>query len=184
MLTERELAAWRGMLATHRDVVARLDAELERDHGLPLSSYEVLMYLADAPTAGCAWASSPTGLLLSRSGLTRLVDRLERQGMVERERCEDDARGYFAAAHPARPREARRARPRTWPASAGTSSTASRPTRSTPWERSGRRLLGEDETRQAWTKRRRLRAATLAANDYRINRPGTDHNRPRARSPS
>ena len=48
-LTDRELAAWRGMLRTHSDVVARLDAELERDHGLPLSSYEVLISLADAP---------------------------------------------------------------------------------------------------------------------------------------
>ncbi|MET0957701.1 MAG: MarR family transcriptional regulator, partial [Solirubrobacterales bacterium] len=48
LLTGRELAAWRGMLETHSRMVAELDAELERDHGLPLTSYEVLMYLGDA----------------------------------------------------------------------------------------------------------------------------------------
>ena len=95
-LTERELAAWRGMLRTHRDVVARLDAELERQHGLPLTSYEVLMILADAPDRRLRMGELADALLLSRSGLTRLVDRLERQDMVKRERCEDDARGYFA----------------------------------------------------------------------------------------
>ena len=50
-------------------------------------------------------------LLLSRSGLTRLVDRLERQGMVERERCEDDARGYFAVITGAGRRKLATARP-------------------------------------------------------------------------
>ena len=47
-LSRRELAAWRGMLETHSPLVAELDAELERDHGLPLSSYEVLMNLGEA----------------------------------------------------------------------------------------------------------------------------------------
>src|SRR5919106_6003572 len=95
-LTQRELDAWRGLLRAHRDVVARLDAELEREQGLPLSSYEVLISLADAPGGRLRMGELAGALLLSRSGLTRLVDRLERQGMVERERCEDDARGYFA----------------------------------------------------------------------------------------
>jgi DNA-binding MarR family transcriptional regulator len=95
-LTDRELAAWRGMLRVHRDVVGRLDAELEREQGLPLSSYEVLISLADAPGGRLRMGELAGALLLSRSGLTRLVDRLERQGMVRRERCEDDARGYFA----------------------------------------------------------------------------------------
>jgi DNA-binding MarR family transcriptional regulator len=95
-LTDRELAAWRGMLRAHRDVVARLDAELEREHGLPLTSYEVLIYLAGAPGGKLRMGELAGALLLSRSGLTRLVDRLERQGMVRRERCEDDARGFNA----------------------------------------------------------------------------------------
>ena len=68
LLTDRELAAWRGMLEAHSALVAELDAELERDHGLPLSSYEVLMYLGDARTASCGWASSPTGCCSAAAG--------------------------------------------------------------------------------------------------------------------
>jgi DNA-binding MarR family transcriptional regulator len=91
-----ELAAWRGMLETHSALVARLDAELERDHGLPLTSYEVLMYLGDAEDGQLRMGELADRLLLSRSGITRLVDRLERQGLVERHRCEDDGRGFYA----------------------------------------------------------------------------------------
>lgn len=109
-LTPRELAAWRGMLRTHRDVVARLDAELESAHGLPLSSYEVLMYLADAG-GKLRLGELADRLLLSRSGLTRLIDRLVKQGLVERERCADDARGYFAVLTPAGRRKLAKARP-------------------------------------------------------------------------
>ena len=113
-LTERELAAWRGMLRVHRDVVARLDAELERDQGLPLTSYEVLISLADAPDGRLRMGDLAGALLLSRSGLTRLVDRLERQGLVDRERCEDDARGYFAVITHEGRRKLASARPTHW----------------------------------------------------------------------
>src|SRR5436190_12035854 len=75
MLTERELGAWRGLLETHSRIVARLDSELEREHGLSLSSYEVLMYLADADGARLRMGELADRLLLSRSGITRLVDR-------------------------------------------------------------------------------------------------------------
>ena len=95
-LTQAELAAWRGLLRVHSEVAGRLDAELERDHGLALTAYEVLISLADAPRRRLRMSELAGALLLSRSGLTRLVDRLERQGLVARERCEDDARGYFA----------------------------------------------------------------------------------------
>ncbi len=97
LLSARELAAWRGMLATHSMVVAELDEELEREHGIALSSYEVLMYLGDAEGGRLRMGELAERLLLSRSGITRLVDRLQRQGLVERHRCSDDGRGYFAA---------------------------------------------------------------------------------------
>ena len=100
MLSDRELAAWRGLLETHSALVAELDAELERDHGLPLTSYEVLMYLGDAPHGKLRMGELADRLLLSRSGITRLVDRLARQGLLERERCEDDGRGYYALLTP------------------------------------------------------------------------------------
>jgi DNA-binding MarR family transcriptional regulator len=96
LLTGRELAAWRGLLEAHSTLVAELDAELERAHGLPLTSYEVLMYLGDAPGGKLRMGELADRLLLSRSGITRLVDRLARQGLIERERCKDDGRGYYA----------------------------------------------------------------------------------------
>lgn len=110
-LNERELAAWRGFLRTHRDLVSRLDAELERDHGLPLSSYEVLIALADAPEGRLRMGELADALLLSRSGLTRLVDRVKRQGLVDRQRCANDARGYFAVITPAGRALLKRVRP-------------------------------------------------------------------------
>jgi DNA-binding MarR family transcriptional regulator len=95
-LSAAELAAWRGMLETHSVMISRLDAELERDHGLPLTSYEVLMYLGDSEHGKLRMGELADKLLLSRSGITRLVDRLQREGLVARERCEDDGRGYNA----------------------------------------------------------------------------------------
>lgn len=110
-LTELELAAWKGMLRTHSELVARLDAELVAEHDLALSSYEVLIALADAPGGRLRMSELAGELLLSRSGLTRLVDRLERRGLVARERCEEDARGYFARITAAGRRKLRSARP-------------------------------------------------------------------------
>ena len=101
MLDAEELAAWRGMLRVHSALTRALDAELIADHGLPLSSYEVLLFLADAPSGRMRMAELADSVLLSRSGLTRLVDRLERDGLIERVPCEDDARGFFAVITPA-----------------------------------------------------------------------------------
>ena len=100
LLNEEELAAWRGMLRAHAELTKELDAELAREHHLPLSSYEVLLYLADAPEGRMRMAELADSVLISRSGLTRLVDRLEREGLLKRERCESDARGYFAEITP------------------------------------------------------------------------------------
>jgi DNA-binding MarR family transcriptional regulator len=100
LLNEEELAAWRGMLRAHAELTKELDAELAREHDLPLSSYEVLLYLADAPDGRMRMAELADSVLLSRSGLTRLVDRLQREGLLKRERCESDARGYFAEITP------------------------------------------------------------------------------------
>lgn len=95
-LTTAELAAWRGFLRVHTSLVKQLDAELERAHGLPLSSYEVLINLQAAQGRRLRMADLAERSLLSRSGMTRLVDRLERQGLLKRDVCVDDARGCFA----------------------------------------------------------------------------------------
>src|SRR5918997_4101450 len=97
LLSRDELGAWRGLLRVHAGMTKALDAELMREHRLPLSSYEVLLFLADSPDGRLRMSELADGVLLSRSGLTRLVDRMERDGLLRRERCEDDARGYHAA---------------------------------------------------------------------------------------
>jgi DNA-binding MarR family transcriptional regulator len=100
LLDAEELDAWRGLLRAHSALTKALDAELVREHGLPLSSYEVLLFLADSSKGQMRMSDLADGVLLSRSGLTRLVDRMERDGLLSRERCEDDARGWFAAITP------------------------------------------------------------------------------------
>src|SRR6476659_7409487 len=95
-LTPIELAAWRGMLRTHAALVRALDAELEQAHALPLSHYDVLIYLRAAPGRRLRMAELADSVLLSRSGVTRLVDRLERAGLVSRCPVEHDGRGVAA----------------------------------------------------------------------------------------
>lgn len=95
-LTPTELAAWRGLLRVHAALFKALDAELEAAHGVPLSSYEVLIYLRSSPGRRLRMADLAERVLLSRSGMTRLVDRLERDGLLAREQCSDDARGCYA----------------------------------------------------------------------------------------
>ncbi len=90
------LAAWRGFLRVHSALAKRLDAELAAAHGLSLSSYEVLLFLADAPEGRLRMSDLAESVLLSRSGLTRLVDRLERDGLVRRQSCPSDLRGFNA----------------------------------------------------------------------------------------
>jgi DNA-binding MarR family transcriptional regulator len=95
-LTDRELQAWRGMLRVHASLTKALDADLEAEHGLPLSSYEVLLHLANADGERMRMSDLAHSVILSRSGLTRLVDRMEREGLLARESCPSDARGSFA----------------------------------------------------------------------------------------
>ena len=88
------------MLRVHAAITNELDAELAAAHGLRLSSYEVLMTLATHPQ-GCARMSDlADSVLLSRSGLTRLIDRLKRDGLVARKACAGDARGQVATITP------------------------------------------------------------------------------------
>ncbi len=100
-LDEVELRAWRGLLCTHASLAKRLDAELERSHGLPLTSFEVLHHVGGAPGARMRMCDLADSIHLSRSGLTRLVDRLERDGLLERCSCDHDARGAYACLTPA-----------------------------------------------------------------------------------
>src|SRR4051794_22475298 len=94
--SELELDAWRGFLRTHARLVRELDEELTERHGLQLSSYDVLVQLDEAPGGRLRMSPLADAVLLSRSGLSRLVTRLEGQGLLERLECPNDARGSFA----------------------------------------------------------------------------------------
>ena len=95
-LTAGELRAWRGLLRAHACLARRLDAELDQAHGLPMTSYEVLHHLDEALGGRMRMRDLAEHAQLSRSGLTRLVDRLEREELLVRCSCEHDARGSYA----------------------------------------------------------------------------------------
>src|SRR4051812_43051488 len=95
-LSLAELRAWHGLVKAHACLVKRLDAQLEAEHGVPLSSYEVLLRLSEAEGGKLRMHDIAAAVMLSRSGLTRLVDRLERDSLVCRCSCENDARGAYA----------------------------------------------------------------------------------------
>src|SRR5689334_22881282 len=83
-LSPTELAAWRGFLRAHARIVRELDAELQARAGLPLRAYEVLLQLEDAPAQRLRMSELAERLLLSAGGATRLVDRLQQDGLVYR----------------------------------------------------------------------------------------------------
>lgn len=95
-LNECELRAWRGLVRAHASLAKLLDAELESEHSLPLTSYEVLSHLEGAERGRMRMCDLAEQAQMSRSGLTRLVDRLERERLLERCSCEHDARGAYA----------------------------------------------------------------------------------------
>jgi DNA-binding MarR family transcriptional regulator len=96
LLNERELAAWRGFLRVHSGLVRQLNAELEASHALPLAHYDVLFHLEVAPGHKLTMSELAQSVLLSQSGVTRLVDRLVRSGLVVREGCAEDRRVMYA----------------------------------------------------------------------------------------
>jgi DNA-binding MarR family transcriptional regulator len=99
-LEDLELRAWRGMLQAHAAVTRKLDAQMQAEHGLSVSAYEVLMFLADAAGHRLRMSEIADRVLLSRSGLTRLVDRLVALDLVRRNACADDGRGSYAELTP------------------------------------------------------------------------------------
>jgi DNA-binding MarR family transcriptional regulator len=94
-LSARQLSAWRTFLRAHASVTRRLEQDLIAEHQLPLASYDVLVQLSEAPGRRLRMTDLADRVLLSRSGLTRLVDRLAGEGLVAREACPSDARGTF-----------------------------------------------------------------------------------------
>jgi len=90
------MRAWRAFLASHTLATRQLSNELLCEEDLPLTSYEVLVHLSEAPDRRLRMQELAERVMLSQSGLTRLVDRLEQDGLAERVRCSSDGRGTFA----------------------------------------------------------------------------------------
>lgn len=95
-LTETELRAWQGLLHAHEQVVGRLDEELRREHGISFGAYDVLLRLTGAPGRCLPMSELARRVMLSPSGLTRMVDRLVETGLVRRRPFEGDARVTLA----------------------------------------------------------------------------------------
>jgi DNA-binding MarR family transcriptional regulator len=89
------IGVWRSFLRTHATAMRELERELVEEAGMPLGWYDVLLQLAEAPERRLRMAELADRVLLSRSGLTRLIDRLQAEGLVRREPSTDDARGMF-----------------------------------------------------------------------------------------
>lgn len=94
------VAAWRAFLRAHASVVRELERDLMNDTGMPLAWYDVLVQLAEAPQRRLRMADLADKVLLSRSGLTRLIDRMESNGLVSREPYPGDARGLYTVLTP------------------------------------------------------------------------------------
>ena len=97
-LTARDprLGPWRAFLAAHALVSRRLDDDLRAEHEMTLAEYAALLQLAEAPDRRLRMNQIADSVFLSRSGVTRLIDRLEADGLVERSHCSTDGRGAEA----------------------------------------------------------------------------------------
>ena len=94
-LSAEQQRVWRSYLLGSARLSECLDADL-RDFGLDLAEYEILVALSEAPERRLRMTELADRVLLSRSGLTRLADRLERDGLLTRVACPSDARGTLA----------------------------------------------------------------------------------------
>jgi DNA-binding MarR family transcriptional regulator len=94
---ETEIRTWIRFLATHSAITRELEARLMGAHGLTLSDYDVLVQLARAPERKLRNIELAKAVVLTRSGVTRLVDGLEKDGLVARCSCPSDKRGTFVA---------------------------------------------------------------------------------------
>jgi DNA-binding MarR family transcriptional regulator len=90
------LAAWRSMITAHARLIDRLDHELREEAGMSLPEYSALLQLAEAPEQRLRMSQLAEGIFLTRSGVTRLIDRLVAEGLVTRRQCASDGRGAEA----------------------------------------------------------------------------------------
>ena len=90
------LEAWRSYLQSHASILRVLDAELAAEHGMTTRDYEVLLYLSQAEGHHLPMSALAERTMLTRSGITRLVDGLVEAGWIQRVACPNDARVSYA----------------------------------------------------------------------------------------
>ncbi len=95
-IDNNRLAAWQAFLQTHSGVLKTLEREMEGEQRLPLTWYDVLAWLSHAPKGQLRMQTLANSVVLSRSGITRLVDRMILAGLVKRQSCPSDRRGWYA----------------------------------------------------------------------------------------
>ncbi|CAN7762642.1 MarR family transcriptional regulator [Paenibacillus sp. LjRoot153] len=95
-LSEFEIGVWREFLKTHAKVIERIEQDLANYKRVPLSTYDVLIALYEATNKKLRVNDINKKILLTKSGLTRLLDRLEKEGLIRREKSEIDRRGSYA----------------------------------------------------------------------------------------
>jgi DNA-binding MarR family transcriptional regulator len=99
--SEDELRAWRGFLRLHRSVTEELSRRLDRNHGLTLAHYGVLITLVTVPDRRMRMTDLAERVLVSPSGMTRAVAWLAEEGLVRRERAAGDGRSFIVELTPA-----------------------------------------------------------------------------------
>jgi DNA-binding MarR family transcriptional regulator len=110
VLEGQRLATWTRFLKAHSAISRQLERDLAAGHALTLSDYDVLLQLSHAPDQRLRPVEIARAVLLTRSGITRLIQGLERAGYVERMECPGDARGFLVALTPPGLELVRRAR--------------------------------------------------------------------------
>ncbi|MCW2927151.1 MAG: transcriptional regulator, MarR family [Thermoleophilia bacterium] len=100
-VTGAQMEAWQRLLRAHCVLARDLDNELRSTHGMTISDYDVLVQLRDAEDDCLKMSDLSRRTMLTRSGMTRLVQGLERDGLVERRACDADARVSYAVLTPA-----------------------------------------------------------------------------------
>jgi DNA-binding MarR family transcriptional regulator len=98
---ETQLDSWVFFLRAHAAITRELSADLQREHGLTLNDYEVLLHLSHAEGGRLRRVDLAERVILTASGITRLLEGLERGGLVKKENCASDARVTYAKITPA-----------------------------------------------------------------------------------
>ncbi|QMV42363.1 MarR family winged helix-turn-helix transcriptional regulator [Cohnella cholangitidis] len=110
-VSEDELSAWRYFIKSHAKIIESIEQDLAEQKRVPLTTYDVLIALFESPERKLRLGDLNKKVILSKSGLTRMLDRLEKEGLLQREKSAEDRRGAYAILTAAGESELRRA----WP---------------------------------------------------------------------